>query len=208
MHALTWIGVSVAMIAAAPGGQAVPAAAEAPVAASAASAAAGAAPVAVAPAPAAPAEAPMDAQVWTAEGRKVQLSSFWGKPTVLIYEGRSATELNRQLKDTLWHRRHEPGARDSLQVLGIAALPELDWFPAHALAERAVRERQARVGIPVLIDWKGALGGGAWKLDARTSSVLVLDVQGHVVFRAAGALDSAQMQRVFSVLEQLANQHS
>src|SRR5262249_19321985 len=103
----------------------------------------------------APSEPPLDAQVWTAQGKQVQVKSFWGKPTVLIYESRGATELNRPLKDALWKRGHDPAARDVAQVLGVAALPELDWFPARALAEHAVRERERKVGIPVLIDWKG-----------------------------------------------------
>ncbi|HVE81697.1 MAG TPA: YtfJ family protein [Myxococcales bacterium] len=162
------------------------------------------------PASAAPADggAPLDAQVWTAEGRKVQLSSFWGKPTVLIYESRGATELNRLLKDALWRRGHDPAARDAAQVLGVAALPELDWFPARPLAEHAVRERQQKVGIPVLIDWKGALTGGGWQLQAGTSSVVVLDGRGRVAFRASGALDHAQVQQVFGLLEQLTGHHS
>jgi predicted transcriptional regulator len=147
---------------------------------------------------------PLDAQVWTAQGQKVQLKSFWGKPTVLIYESRSATELNRPLKDALWKRGHDhPAARDAAQVLGVAALPELDWFPARALAEHAVRERERHVGIPVLIDWKGALTGGEWRLSASTSSVVVLDGQGHVAFRAVGALDGNQVKQVFSLLETL-----
>lgn len=152
--------------------------------------------------------APLDAQVWTAEGRKVQLRSFWGKPTVIIYESRGATELNRPLKDALWRRGNDPAARDAAQVLGVAALPELDWFPARALAEHAVRERQAKVGIPVLIDWKGALTGGEWQLRADTSSVVVLDGQGRVAFRAVGALDGAQVQRLFGLLETLTGRRS
>ncbi len=151
----------------------------------------------------APTEPPLDAQVWTAQGKQVQLKSFWGKPTVLIYEARSATELNRPLKDALWKRGHDPAARDMAQVLGVAALPELDWFPARALAEHAVREREKKVGIPVLIDWKGALTGGAWHLPAGTSSVVVLDGDGHVAFRATGALDGNQVKQVFGLLEQL-----
>jgi uncharacterized YtfJ-like protein len=151
---------------------------------------------------------PLDAQVWTAQGKKVQLSSFWGKPTVLIYESRGATELNRALKDALWRRGNDPVARDSAQVLGVAALPELDWFPARSLAEHAVRERQAKVGIPVLIDWKGTLTGGGWQLPSGTSSVVVLDPAGREAFRASGSLDGAQIRQVFTLLEQLVHQRS
>jgi hypothetical protein len=157
-------------------------------------------------APADAAEPPLDAQVWTAEGKQVQLRSFWGKPTVLIYESRGATELNRPLKDALWHRGHDPQARDAAQVLGVAALPELNWFPARALAEHAVRERQHKVGIPVLIDWKGTLTGGAWHLPSGTSSVVVLDGAGHAAFRATGALNGDQVKQVFDLLEKLTGQ--
>jgi hypothetical protein len=172
MLALTWIGLSFALLTSAPANGAA----------------------------AAP---PLDAQVWSADGQRVQLKSFWGKPTVLIYESRGATELNRPLKDALWRRGHDPSARDAAQVLGVAALPELDWFPARQLAEHAVRERQLKVGIPVLIDWKGVLTGGEWRLQAGTSSVVVLDGSGHAAFRATGALTSDQVKQVFSLLEQL-----
>jgi predicted transcriptional regulator len=151
--------------------------------------------------------APLDARVWTSAGREVRLSQFWGKPTVLIHEGRSATELNRNLKDALWRRAHEPGVDPTAaQVLGVAALSELDWFPARALAERAVRERERKVGIPVLIDWKGALSAAPWGLQRATSSVVVLDGRGQVVFRASGALNDEQIQHVFQLLETLIGQ--
>jgi len=150
---------------------------------------------------------PLDAQVWTAEGRQISLRSFWGKPTVLLYESRAATELNRTLKDALWRRGRDPEARGIAQVLGVAALQELDWWPARALAENAVRARQEQVGIPVLIDWKGVLTGGAWKLRPDSSSVIVLDSEGKAVFRATGALDAAQVQRVFQLLEGLTGRH-
>jgi predicted transcriptional regulator len=148
--------------------------------------------------------APLDARVWTSSGREVQLSQFWGKPTVLIHEGRSATELNRDLKDALWRRAHDPGTDPtSAQVLGVAALSELDWFPARTLAERAIQDRERRVGIPVLIDWKGSLGEAPWALEHGTSSVVVLDGQGKPVFRASGRLSEEQIQRVFRLLEDL-----
>ncbi len=152
--------------------------------------------------------APLDAQVWTAEGRQISLRSFWGKPTVVLYESRAATELNRPLKDALWRRGCDPAARGAAQVLGVAALGELDWWPARALAERAVRERQAKVGIPVLIDWKGALTGGVWQLRSDSSSVIVLDSGGKMVFRATGALDDAQVRQVFQILEDLTGHHT
>jgi len=146
---------------------------------------------------------PLDAQVWTAEGQKVHLRSFWGRPTVLIYEARNALEVNRTLKDALWHRGHGPGAKTDAQVLGIAALHEYDWFPARSVAEHMVRERQARVGIPVLIDWKGELSTGAWALPAQGSSVVVLGDKGTVEFRATGALTQQQIDEVFALLERL-----
>lgn len=148
------------------------------------------------------APAPLDAQVWTSSGREVRLSHFWGKPTVLIHECRTATELNRKLKDALWRRSQEPGTDPtSAQVLGVAALSELDWFPARSLAEHAVRERERRVGIPVLIDWKDALSAAPWELQRGTSSVVVLDPRGQVVFRASGPLTDEQIQQVFHLLE-------
>lgn len=135
--------------------------------------------------------------------KAVALSSFKGKPTVLFYEDRYSTEQNRKVKDELWKRGHEAGMLDAANVVGIANLSAFDFWPAKQFARSHVQTVEKKVGIPVLIDWKGAMQNNPWNLPAKSSTVMVFDADGKLVMMHSGAMTDAQMEELFGKLSTL-----
>ncbi len=143
---------------------------------------------------------PLDAEVASSSGEKVQLATRWGRPTVLFYEDRFSTKLNQPLKDSLFKRGVELGLLDQVSVVAVANLEGLDWFPARGFALAAVREAEKEARIPVYVDWSGVLARPPWSLPAKNASVVVLDAEGQVRWQASGALEAAQREEVFAEL--------
>lgn len=145
----------------------------------------------------------LDASLSTSSGAPGQLASQWGKPTVLFYEDRSSTGLNQVLKDTLFKRGAELGVLGLVSVVAVANLEGLDWFPARDFALGAVRVAEKEANIAVFIDWSGVLAKPPWRLPAKSSSVVVLDATGRVMWQASGALEPSAREAVFAQLLQL-----
>jgi hypothetical protein len=145
----------------------------------------------------------LDARVETSSGAATQLATRWGRPTVLFYEDRHSTGLNQALKAELFARGVQEGLLDRVSVVAVANLEGLNWFPAREFALAGVRDAEQRAGIPVLVDWSGALSRPPWRLSGRTSSVLVLDGQGRVAFEASGSLGPLERQALLAALSRL-----
>ncbi len=143
---------------------------------------------------------PLDARVATSSGERAQLAAQWGRPTVLFYEDRFSTTLNRPLKQALFKRGVELGLIGQVSVVAVANLEGLDWFPARGFALAAIRDAEKEAGIPVYVDWSGVLARPPWGLPRKTASVVVLDAAGQVRWQASGELDAKQQEEVFSEL--------
>jgi hypothetical protein len=143
----------------------------------------------------------MDARLVGTGGDPRALSNYRGKPVVLFYEGRGTTEVNRELKTQLFARGKERGLLDGAWVVPVASLESYNWPPARTFALAAVRAAEAKVGIPLLIDWEGTLTRSPWNLPADNSSVVLLDARGVKVFERSGRLLQPEIDHLFELLE-------
>lgn len=148
--------------------------------------------------------AEMDARVSNTKGQSVWLAQKWGKPTVLFYEDKDGTFQNQALKDALFQKGKEKGLLGAVSVVAIANVRGFDWFPAKNFVLAAVKDAEARSGIPVYLDWSGALSAKPWGLEAVGSSVLVVDGAGEkVLFSKSGKLTAEEIDQVFDLLSSL-----
>jgi hypothetical protein len=145
----------------------------------------------------------LDAKLSDSAGKPIQLSDFRGKPTVLFYEDRDSRDQNRKVKDELWKRGKEAGLTDSANVVGVANLQAFDFWPARGFARSAVEDVEKKVGIKVLIDWKGALTSTPWNLPTKSSTVVLLDAEGAVRYSHSGAMTQKEMDELFTKLSAL-----
>ncbi|WPB75904.1 hypothetical protein KYC5002_43805 [Archangium violaceum] len=143
---------------------------------------------------------PMDATLRGSNGKEVALSRWRGKPVILFYEDRHSTTLNSPLKEALFSKGRELGLLDAASVVAVANLESFNFFPARGIALSHVRDEEKKWGIPILVDLKGTLGAAPWNLPTKTSSVLLLDSQGALVYRYSGRMKDEDQKTFFQTL--------
>jgi hypothetical protein len=151
--------------------------------------------------PAVAADAGLDAVVETSAGATAHLAGLWKRPTVLFYEDKDSTALNQHVKDALFVRGRDLGLLDAVSVVAVANVAAFDWFPARNFVLAAVRDVEVKAHVPVYLDFKGSLSAPPWNLPPKTSTVLVLNANGEVVWQVKGRLTAAELERLFSVLD-------
>jgi hypothetical protein len=149
---------------------------------------------------------PMDATLRGSDGKEVALSRWRGKPVILFYEDRHSTTLNSPFKEALFARGQAQGLLEAAWVVAVANLESFNFFPARGIALSHVRTEEKKWGIPILVDLKGTLGAQPWNLPKKTSSVVLLDDTGTVVYRYSGRMKQEDMERFFQTLGTLLGQ--
>lgn len=141
----------------------------------------------------APGKSALETDLKTSNGETVSLSRFLGKPTLVFYEDKNSTPLNRPLKSRLreWGSEHE--ALGSANVIAVANLKAYNFFPVRGFALRHVRELEQKVGIPIFADLDGALSEPPWSLPKHSSTVVLFDRSGNVVYEKSGALSEPEI---------------
>lgn len=147
-----------------------------------------------------PEATPMNATLWDSRGKEVALSQWRGKPVILFYEDRHSTTLNAELKEALFNRGREMGLLDAAWVVAVANLESFNFFPARDIALSHVRDEEKKWRVPILVDLKGNLGIEPWLLPKKTSSVMLLDPTGALVYRYSGRLERKDMDVFFRQL--------
>lgn len=145
----------------------------------------------------------MNAKLGTARGGKAELASFRGKPVILFFEDRDSPNVNKGFKDQLFRTARAQGLLQTAHVVAVANLKEFDFFPARQFALSAVREEERRWGIPILIDWKGALSKEPWSLPGKSSTVVLLDSEGRLLYARSGQLSASEQDRFFAELSRV-----
>lgn len=148
-------------------------------------------------------DGPQDATLRTSSGEEVRLSRWRGKPVILFYEDRDSTKLNAGLKEELFARGKERNLLGAATVVAVANLMKFDFFPARQIALSYVRDEEKKVGVPILVDLKGAMGEAPWTLPLKTSNVLLLDAQGVLIYRHSGKMKPEEQTAFFESLSKL-----
>lgn len=150
-----------------------------------------------------PAEREGDVQLSTSDGTLVQLSDLRSsRPALVVYEDRDSTALNQALKDAL----AAPERRDLLgkvSVVAIANVAAYDWFPARNFVISSVKSTEKALGVPLYLDWKGAMTSSTWALSAKGSTVVVLDRAGTAKLSKRGKLEPREVDEVLRLLTEL-----
>ena len=146
---------------------------------------------------------PLEATLKSSDGEQAPLSKWRGKPVILFYEDKDSTTLNLGLKQELFERGKQRGLLDAASVVAVANLKPFNFFPARQIALSYVRDEEKKAGVPILVDLEGTLGGAPWGLPTKTSTVMLLDASGAVVYRHSGRMDEAEKAVFFGALSQL-----
>ncbi|HYI00764.1 hypothetical protein [Hyalangium sp.] len=146
---------------------------------------------------------PLEATLKSSAGVQTPLSKWRGKPVILFYEDKDSTQLNLALKEELFERGKKHGLLEAAWVVAVANLEKFNFFPARQIALSHVRAEEKKAGVPILVDLEGTLGGPPWALPKKTSTVMLLDATGAVVYSYSGRLEAAEQKTFFDALSRL-----
>ncbi len=125
-------------------------------------------------------------------------SQVAGRPLLLVYEDKESSTQNQAFKDELSRLAKGPQA-SRIVLAAVADVQGYDYWPARGFVKDAIRSQSRAIGAPIYCDWSGAMRR-ALGLQRRTSSIILYDATGHVVFAHEGAMDQATRARAISLL--------
>lgn len=137
--------------------------------------------------------------VHDADDRSFDLRSVNGKPTLVIYEAKEATNQNEALKRELSNLAKGDAYRNKVALVPVADVRGYDFWPAKGFVRDAIRDESRKAGTTIYCDWDGG-AGRALGARAGKSSVLLLGRDGRVLFAAEGALDEARRKALINAL--------
>jgi predicted transcriptional regulator len=79
-----------------------------------------------------------------------------------------------------------------------------NFFPARDIATAFIKRAEAKAGIPILLDVDGTFMAPPWDLPGDTSTVLLLDRAGRIVWKHSGKLFPDQTERMLDRLTEMA----
>jgi predicted transcriptional regulator len=141
-------------------------------------------------------------QLQHVDGKSEALRPQPGVPTLIFYESRNSKKQNQELKHKLKRLVDTVGGdyHGRVQLLPIANLEGLNFWPVRNFAENAIRSESQRIGAEIYCDWNGELRQKL-QLKPNLSSIILLDGSGKVIFAAEGALAPSEQERLLQLLE-------
>ncbi len=140
-----------------------------------------------------------DASMEDADGRRAKVSSFSGKPILIVYEDKDSATLNQPFKDDLAKLAAGDKYRESIALLPLADVSAYNFWPVKGFVKDAIREESKKVGTTIYCDWDASFRS-AFDIRAGSSSIILVGRNGAVLFAAEGALSVEQREKVVSLL--------
>lgn len=125
---------------------------------------------------------------------------FRERPAVLFYEDKDSTSVNQPLKEALFAIGKQKGMLGAVTVVAVANVTGFDWFPARNFVVAAVRDSERAIGIPIYLDWSGALTRPPWSLKPEKATVVVLDRSGAVSWVKHGKVQPKEIDELIARL--------
>jgi hypothetical protein len=134
----------------------------------------------------------LDIALESSSGDTRDLASYRGKVVVLFWEAREHQSQNEALKRELGRFADDPELVRQVAVVAVGDVSAYNFQPARSIVRTTISTVARVAGIEVLFDWRGALAEPPLELERGRSNVVVLDRDGSVAWRGAGALDRAE----------------
>lgn len=150
----------------------------------------------------APRGAPVEFALEETSGATRTVSEARGRIIALFFEDREHTEDNHALKLTLHQYIVDNGLSDRMRIYAVAdvhAIPDV----VRDVARTAIRAIASEYGIQILLDWDGVLLAPPFSMAAGAANVALLDREGRIAWRHAGAFGEAETSDFFRALRRL-----
>ncbi|MCU0654612.1 MAG: glycosyltransferase [Polyangiaceae bacterium] len=135
-----------------------------------------------------------------ADGKIVKMESLVGKPILIVYEDKESTKMNQSFKDELSKLAKGDKYRDKVALAAVADVTAYNYWPVKGFVKDSIREESKKLGTPIFCDWDGHVRV-SFTFRKKTSSIVLLNKQGRVIFAAEGKLSSEQRQKAVELLK-------
>ena len=129
----------------------------------------------------------------------MHLSGTAGRPLLVVYEDKDSSKLNQALKDDLSKLARGDRYRNAVALVPVADLEGYDYWRVRGFVKRAIRTEIAKLRTPIYCDWNGAFRR-ALGIPRGTSTVILTDQSGVVLFARSGKLSADERRQVLSAL--------
>jgi len=141
-----------------------------------------------------------NARVEDADGNALELKSFKGKPTLIVYEDKDSAALNKSFKEELSKLAKGDKYKSAVGLAAVADVSSYDWWPVKGFVKSAIRDESKKAGTTIYCDWKGSFRD-TLKLKKNSSNVVLIGKDGKVLFAGEGALDANERKRLLELLK-------
>ncbi len=131
-------------------------------------------------------------------GSLVRMSSFAGRPVLVIYEDKLAVDWNNALKKRLARDRTLP---KSVVVLPVADMQRWKSWPARYFAKKELGKQAVKAGRSLYGDWNGE-AARSLGVAKETSSVVLFGEDGLVRWAAAGRLGADRVEELIGLIRE------
>ncbi|UJR82609.1 peroxiredoxin family protein [Sandaracinus amylolyticus] len=149
-----------------------------------------------------PPSEPGDFSLEETSGQTRTLASVRGRVVIVFYEDRDHTSVNHAFKETLHRFVIDNHLQQQATTYAVADVHGIDGI-VRDMARGAIRTIAQRYGIQILLDWDGALRRAPFSLRGGEANVALIDRQGRVRWRHAGAIGETERTSFFRTFRQL-----
>lgn len=145
---------------------------------------------------------PVEFSLEETSGATRTVSEARGRVIALFFEDREHTEDNRTLKMTLHQFIVDNHLENEMRIYAVAdvhSIPDL----VRDMARTAIRAIADEYHIQILLDWDGALLEAPISMVPAAANVVLLDRQGRIAWRHAGAFGETETSDFFRALRRL-----
>jgi len=135
-----------------------------------------------------------------ADGKVTKMEALVGKPILIVYEDKASTKMNQSFKDELSKLAKGDKYRNKVALAAVADVTDYNYWPVKGFVKDSIREESKKLGSTIFCDWDGHVRV-SFTFRKGTSSVVLLNKQGRVVFAADGKLSAEQRQRAIDLLK-------
>lgn len=135
-----------------------------------------------------------------ADGRVIKLEALVGKPILIVYEDKASTKMNQPFKDELSKLAKGDKYKDKVALAAVADLTAYNYWPVKGFVKDSIREESKKLGTTIFCDWNGHVQV-SYAFRKKTSSIVLLNKQGRVVFAAEGKMSPEQRKQAIDLLK-------
>jgi ceramide glucosyltransferase len=144
-------------------------------------------------------EAGINVHLEDADGNVIEMKSLVGKPILVVYEDKASSKMNQSLKDELSKLAKGDKFKGKIALAAVADLDGYDYWPVKGFVKDAIRKESKKIGATIFCDWAGGFRK-AWGIKQGTSTVVVIDKEGFVLFSGEGKLSADDRKKVVDLL--------